>query len=165
MTWGIIFSLNSLVHTLKWYSSPTRKGNEMAWRIRFSFRVCSTCFSLTTCLRKTQSTRDSVTGTQHKQYYCRTFSGRSIAPSVCLGSSWRRRPRSACAWPTWPCQKSLCPEFSAGRSHPTQLCSERWEKQIISLVRRWTIWSNIGRDVKDTLCFAWFGCFGPLFYV
>ncbi len=34
--------------TLKWYSSETRKGKEMACRMRFSFRVCSTCFSFTT---------------------------------------------------------------------------------------------------------------------
>ena len=34
--------------TLKWYSRPTRKGKEMACRMRFSFSVCSTCFNLTT---------------------------------------------------------------------------------------------------------------------
>ena len=37
--------------TLKWYSSETRKGKEMACRMRFSFRVCSTCFSFTTYKR------------------------------------------------------------------------------------------------------------------
>ena len=35
--------------TLKWYSKLTRKGNVIAWRIFFSFSVCSTCLSFTTC--------------------------------------------------------------------------------------------------------------------
>lgn len=35
--------------TLKCHSRFTKKGNEIAWRILFSFNVCSTCFSLTTC--------------------------------------------------------------------------------------------------------------------
>ena len=34
--------------TLKLKSSRTRNGNATDWRIRFSFNVCSTCFSLTT---------------------------------------------------------------------------------------------------------------------
>ena len=39
---------HNCVLTLKEYSSLTRKGKEMAWRILFSFNVCSTCFNLTT---------------------------------------------------------------------------------------------------------------------
>ena len=35
--------------TLKWYSKLTRKGKLMACKILFSFSVCSTCFSFTTC--------------------------------------------------------------------------------------------------------------------
>ena len=38
--------------TLKWYSRLTRNGKEIAWRIRFSFRVCSICFNLTTWTRR-----------------------------------------------------------------------------------------------------------------
>ena len=38
--------------TLKWNSKLTRNGKLMACRIRFSFNVCSTCFSLTTWSRQ-----------------------------------------------------------------------------------------------------------------
>lgn len=42
--------------TLKWYSNDTRKGKLIACKIFFSFKVCSTCFSLTTYkIKKTQS--------------------------------------------------------------------------------------------------------------
>lgn len=34
--------------TLKWKSKETKKGNCMACKIFFSFRVCSTCFNFTT---------------------------------------------------------------------------------------------------------------------
>ena len=36
------------VRTLKWYSKLTKKGKLIACRILFSFKVCSTCFNLTT---------------------------------------------------------------------------------------------------------------------
>ena len=44
--WVKGFTLGKL--TLKLYSKLTRKGKLMAWRIRFSFNVCSTCFNFTT---------------------------------------------------------------------------------------------------------------------
>ncbi len=37
-----------VLFTLKWNSRLTRNGKEMACRMRFSFNVCSTCFSFTT---------------------------------------------------------------------------------------------------------------------
>lgn len=40
--------------TLKWKSKETKKGNCMACKIFFSFRVCSTCFNFTTYKMKTK---------------------------------------------------------------------------------------------------------------
>lgn len=44
-----LFYLNIVKSTLKAYSSRTRKGKFTACNILFSFKVCSICFSLTTC--------------------------------------------------------------------------------------------------------------------
>ena len=44
--------INKQLLTLKWYAKLTMKGKEIAWRIFFSFSVCSTCFNFTTCMGK-----------------------------------------------------------------------------------------------------------------
>ena len=44
-----ISSLFVITYTLNEYSSLTRKGNDIAANILFSFNVCSTCFNFTTC--------------------------------------------------------------------------------------------------------------------
>lgn len=42
---------NCLLHTLNANSRLTRNGKDIACRILFSFRVCSTCFNFTTCFK------------------------------------------------------------------------------------------------------------------
>ncbi len=109
--------------TLNECSNRTRNGKLTACRMRFSFSVCSICFSFTTW--KTRENELQHTDT----HLSSADSSESGLPSVCRGSSWQNAGLILCAWLAWLVQTSRCLESSTSQNGPEMQYSEQQNKE------------------------------------
>ena len=90
----------------------------MAWRILFSFKVCSTCFNLTTWKRKIGLVKSQTV-------FIYVFN----SLFVCLIFSWHSVSCSPCAGPTSPSRSCPSPRSWSCQSPRARLCSKH-EKSL-----------------------------------
>ena len=123
-TWNMDLEIKSIL-TLKWYSKLTKKGKLIACRILFSFRVCSTCFNLTTWSK--------IKGYQNAAFLYKLMIN---LPFVYLEFSWHNVSFSLYAGPASPFQSCPCPESWSSRSPQGLLCSTNKENYSVIINKR-----------------------------
>ena len=108
--------------TLKWYSSPTRNGKDIACRMRFSFNVCSTCFSFTTWKRH-QEKKDTISFVLNTD--------KAIEKNIILWEFFAINTRRRRPW-AWMSSKIASWEYRRGdmRAQPRTYLSNFWNSEI-----------------------------------